>query len=359
MATMDTAARLVIMMKRIPSKSLQDLAGRWSVIAVLLLGGMPLLKAQSEMQQVAPVGQSVSSQSRERMDAAAAMARGGAASPAPEDLARLPLAPGFLISINVLDEPDVAGNFRVDQEGNLDVPIIGTIHVAGLTMPETSRLLREKLLDGKILKDPQVTVNIVEYSAPHVTILGEVMSPGKYALLAPHPLEDVLALAGGLGPMAGNEVEIVAAGKAAAAPTLVSYSRDSSTASGATTIVNPGDTVRVKRAGIVYVIGAVLRPGGYVMQEDGTLNLMQALSLASGTSPVANTSTLHILRPNDDGSVMDIPVSYKRLMEGKTAPILLQAKDVVYVPASKMKAALMQSSEIMSSAAAATIYTVR
>ncbi len=330
-------------------------------LAALLIGFL-FAGVQLRGQQMAPItGDSRTGGQQPysgRGDASALLHTGGA-QPVSADLAKLNLSPGFLVSLTVLDEPDLDGSFRVDQKGNLGLPVLGSVHVSGLTMTEASVLIRQKLLDDKILKDPQVTLNLLEYTAPQVTILGEVSSPGKYPLLVPHSLVDVLALAGGLTPVAGNEVEITRSGEDTAVPVLVSYSRESTAKSVAEVVVNPGDTVRVKRAGVVYVLGAVMRPGGYVMQEEGTLNVLQALSLASGASPIAASGDLHILRPNDDGSVIDIPLSYKRLMRGQTAPILLQAKDVVYVPSSKFKSAFANTSSILSAAASASIYTVR
>lgn len=275
----------------------------------------------------------------------------------PEDITKLPLAPGFLLALNVIDEPDLAGSFRVDQKGDLTLPVLGDLHVSGLTVPETAVLIRKRLVDEKYMRDPQVMLNLVEYTATQVTILGEVVSPGKYPLLTQHSLVQVLALAGGLSPLAGKEVEVIHAGSPI--PETIEYSRDSAYDSVAAQEVQPGDTVRVKRAGVVYVMGAVARPGGYVMQESGTLNVLQAISLASGTSPAAKTNVVHILRPNDDGSVVDIPLALQRLMEGKTAPVSLQAKDIVYVPTSKIKSVFQNSSAILSSVASATIYTIR
>ena len=316
-----------------------------------------MVSPRTEAQQQSPLPDKGSSAAQPYTGRQDPLLRSGGQSPVPEDVAKLPLAPGFLLGLNVLDEPDLFGSFRVDQQGNLDLPVLGKIHVDGLSTPEATELLRKKLVEGEILKNPQVTLSVMEYTAPQVTIMGEVVSPGKYPLLTPHPLVEVLALAGGMSSSAGNEVEIMHAGQSGV-PQVVQYSRDSTSSTVAQVTITPGDTIRVRRAGIVYVLGAVMRPGGYMMQEGGTLSVLEAISLASGTSPLANTSKLHILRPNDDGSVMDIPLSYKRLMEGKTAPVLLQAKDVLYVPNSKVKTAFSSSSSILNSAASASIYAV-
>ncbi|MGA8731649.1 MAG: polysaccharide biosynthesis/export family protein, partial [Terracidiphilus sp.] len=141
----------------------------------------------------------------------------------PEDFARLKLAPGFLVELKVLDDSDFQGNFRVNQDGDIALPILGTLHVAGETASEARDQIRKRLLSGEILKDPQVDLNVLEYTAPQVTIIGEVGTPGKYPLLVPRNLIDVLALAGGPTVLAGNEVSIMR-GSGDAKPLLIHYS---------------------------------------------------------------------------------------------------------------------------------------
>jgi polysaccharide biosynthesis/export protein len=295
-----------------------------------------------------------------RSDAAGAM-QNSALMMVPEDFAKLTLAPGFLLSLNVLDDADMGGTFRIDQNGDIDVPVLGTMHVAGGTVAQARVQIRKKLLDDQVLKDPQINLAVLEYTAPEVTIVGEVTSPGKYPLLAPRPLVDVLALAGGTTLTAGNEIQIThSSGNVNSIPesALVHYSRATDPNTVKQAIVNPGDTVLVKRAGIVYVLGAVIRPGGYVMQEEGTLSVLQAISLANGTAPVAKTGTIYLLRRNADGSEADIALPYKKLIRGQSAEVQLQAKDVVYVPTSQLKSIFTNGSSIMASAASASIYAV-
>jgi polysaccharide export outer membrane protein len=164
-----------------------------------------------------------------------------------------------------------------------------------------------------------------------------------------------LALAGGTTITAGNEV-LITHGNAGADPVLVHYSKATNPDAVRGTIVQPGDTVQVKRAGIVYVLGAVNRPGGFVMQEEGTLNVLQAISLANGTSVTASTRTIYLLRHNADGTEVDIAVPYKKIANGKNTDMQLRATDVLYVPTSMLKAALTNSQAILTSAASASIY---
>jgi polysaccharide export outer membrane protein len=273
----------------------------------------------------------------------------------PEGFAKLKLAPGFLLRLNVLDDPDFAGEFRVDEEGDITLPNLGVVHVAGETTSEARNQIKKSLMAGQILNDPQVILSVQEYTAPEVTITGEVTNPGKYPLLVPRKLVDVLALAGGPTLIAGNEVQITR-GNAAAESIVVHYSRKSDPKEIETVTVHPGDTILVKRAGIVYVLGAVTRPGGYVMQEEGTLNVLQAISLANGTSTIASTKTIHILRRNEDGTGVDMAIAYKKISEGKQADVQLHATDVLYVPTSGVKSAVFNWQSLLAATASASIY---
>lgn len=309
--------------------------------------------AQINMQQM-PGFPGGAAHSQGRADAASTMHATGLGM-VPEDFAQLKLAPGFLVNLNVLDDPDFVGDFRIDENGDIHLPTLGPVHVAGETASEARAEIKTVLVKGQILKDPQVTLTVLEYTAPLVTIIGEVAAPGKYPLLAPHKLIDVLALAGGPTVLAGNEVRIVP-GTPGGKPVLVHYSKDSNPKAVEDVFVDPGDTVQVKRAGIVYVLGAVNRPGGYVMQEEGTLNVLQAISLANGTSIAASTGTVYMLRRNADGTEVDIALPYKKISRGKAADVQLHATDILYVPTSALKSILTNSQSVLNSAASASIY---
>jgi polysaccharide export outer membrane protein len=310
--------------------------------------------AQQSGMQSTIGSQSGATASRSRTDAAAAIRSAGLVA-VPADFAQLKLAPGFLLSLNVLDDPDFAGSFRVDEQGNIALPILGTLRVGGETISEASVQIGKRLLEEEILKDPQVDLSVLEYSAPEVTIVGEVASPGKYSLLVPHNLVDVLALAGGTTIAAGNEVQITR-GNLNEEPFLVHFSKATDPKAVENAIVNPGDTVKVRRAGIVYVLGAVTRPGGFVMQEDGALNVLQAISLAGGTSIPASVSTIYLLRRNADGTEVRIALPFNKMQHGRITDMELHATDILYVPNSKIKSTLIYSQGILTAATSATIY---
>jgi polysaccharide biosynthesis/export protein len=272
----------------------------------------------------------------------------------PEDFAKLRLSPGFLLDMEVYDTPELSSELRVDSTGDVTIPMIGKVHVQGETVPEAAAAIQKLFLDGKILNNPQVTINIVQYSAENVTVLGEVHNPGRIQLLAPHTLAEVIAEAGGETEYAGSSVEILRPDNGTSHSTTVNYSRNKANSSASQFTVLPGDTVTVRRAGIVYVLGGVNRPGGYVMQENGDLNVTQAIALAYGTSPQAGVGTIRLIRKVDDGKVREIDIPLSDIQKGKLAPPALEAEDVLYVPISKVKTVL--NSALLMTAATAAIY---
>ena len=271
----------------------------------------------------------------------------------PEDFSKLKIAPGFLLDVEVYDEPDLSGQLRVDDDGNVTLPFAGAVHVAGNVPAEAQRKIQESLRTAEILKNPQVTLNVVQYEPAMVTVLGEVNSPGRLQMLVPHSLLDVISFAGGETALAGSEIQVRHEGAGQVTTTGYRYGRNSNgdTISGIT--VHNGDTVIVPRAGIVYVLGAVNRPGGYLMQEDGKLDAAQALSLAFGTVIQAKTGDIHIIRRRTDGTYVEFPLNYKDMVNGKTTPPQLQAQDIVYVPMSKIKATLTDATGVISAATSA------
>lgn len=278
---------------------------------------------------------------------------------APEGIAAFVLTPGSAVDIHVFEESDLDGRYRLDDSGNISIPLAGSIHLASLKVDEAAAAIRAKLIAEEILKNPHVQVSLGEYSTQSISVLGEVAAPGKFPVLGPQSLIDVLAMAGGETVSSASEIDIERARGLNSKIDVVFYRRDVSSLSSLDVIVNPGDTVRVKRAGIVYVLGAVNRPGGFLMDQSGKLDVLQALSLALGTAREASPGNIRIVRKNADGTLANIPVPFNKLNRAETSPINLQPEDIVYVPASALKSIFINSASIIGAAAAATIYTLR
>jgi len=277
----------------------------------------------------------------------------------PRDFSELRIKPGDLLSVSVYDTPEFTSSYRVDPAGDLAIPLCGKVNVRGLTMPEAARRLEAAFKDSQILTEPQVNVDVQQYAGEYVTVLGEVGSPGRVMLIAPTHLSEVLAQVGGLTSMAGAHIKIRHGVDNSAPEEEIPYFRSHSNQESAAILVRPGDSVFVPRAGIVYVLGAVNKPGGYIMQEDGKLDVAQALALSGGTVLQADTGGLRVIRRNPDGTVLDFPLSYNAIAKGTQKPLVLEAQDIVYVPMSKVKATLSSTTSILSSATSAAIYSVR
>lgn len=313
-----------------------------------------IAQAQAAMPQIGSTAGSSGGSSSAGSAAAAKL--GGGLTAVPEDFSKLRIQPGFLLDVEVFDEADMSGEFRVGPSGNVNLPLVGPIRVTGDTLAEAELAIQDSLTNGGILKHPQVTLDIAQYAPTLVSVLGEVNSPGRLQMLAPHNLLDALSFAGGETQLAGGIVEVRHEQDGKVETSTYQYGRNSSGDSIAGVMVHDGDTVIVPRAGIVYVLGQVTRPGGFLMQEDGKLDAAQAISMAMGTTLLASTKHIVIIRRKPDGTFVRFEVSYKDMVRGKITPPQLQPQDIVYVPNSQLKTAFTDVQGVITAASTATIY---
>jgi len=271
---------------------------------------------------------------------------------APPNFEKLRIAPGFLLHVSVLNEPQLTQDLRVDQNGDISVLLIGAVHVQGLSEAEAQAAIAVGYQRADMLKRPQVELAITQYVSPKISVLGQVQSPGEYELIAPTDLLAVLSMVGGASADAGNRILLRHAGQS---EQVIHYDKNGDSSILRRFTVQAGDTVVVKRAGIVYVLGAVNRPGGYVMQPDGAMTVIQALAFALDTTFYASTQDIRIVRKSDEGFIT-IPVRYKDLVSGKTSPQVLEPDDIVYIPTSKTKFALVNTKQLAFQASGAAIY---
>jgi polysaccharide export outer membrane protein len=328
-------------------------SARYCSIAFLvaLLALVPSAVGQTELQQIQQQGQP-SKGTRETVTE-----RSAALSTAPRDIEKLRIAPGFLLNLSVLNDSDFSGSYRVNEHGDILVPYLGALPVSGKTETEAREEVRQRLIDLRLMLDPQVLFSIQEYIPQEVTIIGEVNAPGKYPLLAPHDLPTVLTLAGGQSALAGNSI-LVTSPSSTPSTRIVHESRATPVSEVSSEMIYPGDTVQVERAGIVYVVGAVNHPGGFVMQDFGKLTLAQAISLAGGTDSTAYTKKIYIVRKNEDGSVVQLEVPLEQIIRGKSPDVALLASDAIYVPNNLLKTVMVNSQLVLSTVANAAVYTL-
>jgi polysaccharide biosynthesis/export protein len=274
----------------------------------------------------------------------------------PEDISKLRLAPGLVLQMSVFGAPEMAQTLTVDDSGDVAVPLVGLVHVKGDTLREAEDRIARVLAEKQMINDPEVTLQLMAYSPSSVVVAGEVQQPGKIQLLAPRPLLTVLASAGGVTTAAGGDIEVrhpVSGGPDEVRHIPYANGREPTAAE--TALVYPGDSIFVRRAGVIYVLGAVTRPGGYLMVNAGKLTLTQAVAAAYGTTAVASPNRTVIIRRDGD-KLVRLQLDMNKEQRGEVSPFPLQDGDMVYVPTSKLKSALINSSAVLSSAASAAIY---
>ena len=269
-------------------------------------------------------------------------------------MARLHIGPGDLLELAVFDVPELTQVVRVSDTGSATLMLLGALHLDGLTAAEAQALVEYRLRNGNFILDPHVSIIIREYGTQGASVLGEVKKPGVYQVLGGRNLLDIIAEAGGTTPFAGQQATV----KRRASPETLtaSLSNDPAELLARDIELRPGDTVIVPKAGIVYVLGDVGRPGGYVMQNSGRISLLQAVAMAQGVNRTAAKKHTRLIRKTASG-VQETTLDLKPVLEGRAADPALEPEDIVYIPPSTAKSIVMHDTPaLMQSTASAAIY---
>ena len=249
--------------------------------------------------------------------------------------ASIRLGSGDLVEVSVYDVPEMNTKIRVNDTGDLDLPLINTVHVEGLTINDAERVIERRLQEGGFVRNPHVQVFVDEYTSDAASLLGEVARPGAYPVLGEQSLFNMISAAGGLSDRAGKSITITHRDHPDKPETVViSHNLEDHPESNVP--VYAGDTIMVRRADVIYVVGEVNRPSGFLMDNNNHLTVLQAIALAGGTDSNAKLNGARILRKGPDG-VSEIPVQLKKLLEAKSSDIPLQAEDILFVPTSARK----------------------
>ncbi|HEX5235968.1 MAG TPA: polysaccharide biosynthesis/export family protein [Silvibacterium sp.] len=267
----------------------------------------------------------------------------------------LVIGAGDLLHVTVMREPELEQRVRVRDAGDVDLPLIGEIHVAGLDPAAASAAIAAAYLNRNFLKHPDVAVFVEEYATQSVSVLGQVMKPGTYAIATPRTLLDLLAMAGGLTPIADRHIMVERAPGAKQREEQVFLSNRADDALMANVTIDPGDTIVVPKAGIVYVMGDVGRPGGYAMENESRMTVLQALAMAAGLNRTANEKRARVIH-NVNGAYEEEDLPLREIERGEAPDELLQANDVIYIPFSFAKNMVLGTSAIMASTTSALIY---
>ena len=270
------------------------------------------------------------------------------------------LGPDDQITLYVADAEEISGKpMRIDMRGDINLPMAGRIHAAGLTADQLETEIESRL--KKYFKKPDVVVSITEFRSQPISVLGAVTTPGVHQLEGRKTLFEVLSLAGGLRPDAGSIVRITrkiewgpiplpgaktdSTGQFSVASVSVKSIMDASSPAENIT-VKPEDVISVSKADLVYVVGSVRKPGGFVLGQDESISALQVLSLAEGLDKTAAPEKAKIMRAvPGQSSRTEIAVDLKKLMAGKAADLPLRSNDILFVPNSAAKSVGARTAE--------------
>ncbi|MDP9055403.1 MAG: SLBB domain-containing protein, partial [Acidobacteriota bacterium] len=266
------------------------------------------------------------------------------------------LGPGDEIKVQQPNAEEIDGaTARVDDQGNVNLPLAGRTAVGGLTLQETEAQVKKSL--SRLLVRPEPVISITEYRSQPVSVLGEVNTAGVIQLQGRKTLVEMLSMAGGPKSDAGTDVQIsrrLAYGKLPLPSATTDATGEYSVAkvnlsallnganSSENIVIFPQDIISVPRAELVYVVGDVRKPGGFPLNSSGGVSVLQAVSLAEGLGPQASPKKAKIFRQvdasgKDTGAKKEIDVDVAAILAGKSSDFILSPKDVLFIPDSASK----------------------
>jgi polysaccharide biosynthesis/export protein len=232
----------------------------------------------------------------------------------------------------------------VDGEGDIQVPLVGRVHVAGLSVQQAEQEVNKRL--SKYIRNPQVALDVKELRSQPASVLGAVNTPGVHQVEGHKTLLEMISMAGGTKPDAGYRIQITRQLEWGCIP-LPGATVDPSGKFSIATVslqdvieakrpeqniqILPHDVVTVPKAELIYVTGAVKKSGGFILGEHQTMSVLQAISLAEGLAQSPDAKHARIVRNVGDQRT-EIPVDLKTLLQGKGTDVPMQANDILFVP---------------------------
>jgi polysaccharide export outer membrane protein len=257
-----------------------------------------------------------------------------------------------LITVHLYESLEYSPTVRVSLDGSVELPLIGNVHVAGLTLAQAQALIASRLVDAGMYRNPQVSIQVTDSPNQTATVVGELH--GIVQIIGEKRLLDVLSsVGGGSGGGSGTTTVVVGGGglpttashiitinrPGVAQPITVDLGTDPAKSAQADIPIFPRDTIIVSRVGVVYLLGAFKTQGAIPLQQNSPLTLMQVASLAGGTGFEGRTNDLRLIRTTGYTRQV-VKVDIKKVIDGKAPDPVLQADDIIFLPSSPMKSAI-------------------
>jgi polysaccharide export outer membrane protein len=279
------------------------------------------------------------------------------ASAANSELRDIKIAPGDVISISTYGAPEltttaqttsgssvlgatppVLQGIKVGAKGEISLPYLGAVRVAGLTPPEAAASIASQLKQGGFLVDPQVSVQLVDSPTSAITVVGEVLKPSPIPAFGQMRLLDAISACGGLTPFASHRITIRRVEQAD--PIIVDLGTDAAAAGVSNIALFPGDTIMVSKVGSVFVLGYVKTPSAIPLSSNAPVTVLRALAMAGGVNYGAGLSKARIIRTTADNQQVEIRLDLRKIMFGKQQDVALLSNDILLVPGNAFKAGM-------------------
>jgi polysaccharide export outer membrane protein len=242
-----------------------------------------------------------------------------------------PIGASDLVHLNVYDSPELSQSFRVDKQGNLNLPLLRTsLHADGL-LPDA---LRDEIVTAlraqHLLVNPVVDVSVVEYRSRGVNIAGAVKTPVTIQDVGDLRILAALSQAGGLLPDAGPEI-IVEQANGSMQRLSVRELYDGLHPELNIPIL-AGAQIRVPQCERVFVVGNVKRPGAFPFQSLQDTTVLQLLALSGGLDSFTHNRAYIYREQLGSDQKIEIEIPLRRILDRKAQDVKLAANDILYVP---------------------------
>jgi polysaccharide export outer membrane protein len=262
-----------------------------------------------------------------------------------------------LLDISVYGVPELSEKARVNNSGDVYLPLVDYVHVGGLTPEEAQTVIEKRLSDGGFVNNPQVILMVSESATSTVTLIGEIARPGPYNVAGERHLLDLISVAGGFTDKASRAITITHRSDLSKT-TAVKLPADFAPSDPSNVVVQPGDTIVVKHGPVFYVVGDVGKPSAFVSDSEN-LTILKAIALAGGANRTASMGGTTILRRTPEGT-QQIKVPLKKILSAKVQDMPMQSDDILFVPSSTRKVVMARSAEALTQMATAlTLVAVR
>jgi polysaccharide biosynthesis/export protein len=256
-----------------------------------------------------------------------------------------------LITVRIFGSAEYGPTVRVGLDGTIQLPLIGSVQVEGLTVHQAQSLIAERLISAGMYRDPQVTIQIAESPNQTATVIGELH--GVVAIIGERRLYDVLAAVGS-GGFSSTATTVVLGGSGlpttashiitinrpgVAQPITVDLGTNPEKSAEANIPIFPRDTIVVPRVGVIYLLGAFKNQGAIPLTQNSPMTLMKVAALTGGSGFEGKQGDMRIVRSVGTTRQV-IRVDLAKVVKGQAPDPVLQAEDIVFLPSSSMKAAI-------------------